>query len=294
MYYHKNILLSLSVGLSIFSFYGIYSYYCSFQKKLVQPSAPKEIVLSPEEIYVNSWKEKFTDSFSDSNSDSDFHGRNGNIQPIFYLFDEYKTEVERTENTLEKQWKTRILFENTPRGNLIMYYDAYKHGFAYYSDVFISYAILNACAMKYVLTFYCRDFYIDETGWPEGTNSPFLRVHLLEEKKKGKKEDDKFDVTQGPFAKLKLKSSAPQKNGIPVRKSLPVLSKKAERAESVEKMKNKFIHLGKMANFSFLKGEPVQIKKKNLGIMNYCDFKSWRSPVANGGENHLFGGSSSG
>jgi hypothetical protein len=55
---------------------------------------------------------------------------------------------------LEKMWRTRILFENTPRGNVIMFYDPYKLGFSFYCDQkIISYDILNAIATKYVRMF---------------------------------------------------------------------------------------------------------------------------------------------
>jgi hypothetical protein len=70
----------------------------------------------------------------------------------------------QTPNTdLEKKWKSNLLLETTPRGNIIMYYDAYKMGFAYFSDQKgISYDILNACAMKYVEIFRCCDLFVDE------------------------------------------------------------------------------------------------------------------------------------
>jgi hypothetical protein len=51
-----------------------------------------------------------------------------------------------------------ILIDRTPYGNVIMHYDVFKNGFAYYSDINLSYKIINAVAMKYVLTFFVGIF----------------------------------------------------------------------------------------------------------------------------------------
>jgi hypothetical protein len=240
---------------------------------MIEPNKT-EVTKSPDETYIQKMKERFLQSFtSDIENEDNTTKWNVNIQPIFYLFDQYKIEVERTENTLEKQWRSKLLFENTPRGNIIMFYDAYKRGFSYYSDVFIPYNIINACAMKYVLTFFCRDFFIDETCWPNAHTSPFLRVHIIDPKKEKKKdEDSKFDASNGPFAKLK---TTPSQKGvtISVRKSTTSLPQK-------ELVQNKIIHLGKMTNFSFTKDKPIQSQCTNLGKINYRDFMGWQSPYA--------------
>jgi hypothetical protein len=88
---------------------------------------------------------------------------NENIDAIFYSKPEWTELLKDENNYLEKKWRTKILIENTPRGNIIMHYDAYKLAFAYYSDQTVPYQVLNAVAMKYVLTFFCRDFFMDET-----------------------------------------------------------------------------------------------------------------------------------
>jgi hypothetical protein len=287
--FSKTVIYGITTGVSILSLFGLYWYHTRKPKMI--KSAKKEIVLSPDETYIQKWKNRFLQSFTSVlDTENNVEKWNTNIQPIFYLFDEYKTEVERSENTLEKQWKTKVLFENTPRGNIVMFYDAYKRGFAYYSDVFIPYEVLNACAIRYVLTFFCRDFFIDERFWPDNVRSPFLRVHLLDDSStKKKQKDTKFDVAKGPFAKLK---STPAQKGvaIPVRKPTSVLPKK-------EIIQNKIIHLGKIANFSFTKDQPVQSQCKDQckdhckdhGEINYRDFMAWRSPYANNAPNSLFG-----
>ena len=48
-----------------------------------------------------------------------------------------------------------------------MHYDLYKNGFAYYCNDSLNYNLLNAVAMKYVITFFCRDFFIDNHVFEE-------------------------------------------------------------------------------------------------------------------------------
>ena len=75
---------------------------------------------------------------------------NDNVEKEFYTKETYNNALEQENNILESNWKKRILIENTPRGNVYMYYDAYKLGFSYYSDTSsLSYNLLNAVAMKY-------------------------------------------------------------------------------------------------------------------------------------------------
>ena len=73
--------------------------------------------------------------------------KNANINAVFYNKKEYKQVIKEENNDLEKKWKSIILYKNTPRGNILMYYDAFKLGFVYTCDTSVSYDILNALAM---------------------------------------------------------------------------------------------------------------------------------------------------
>ena len=89
---------------------------------------------------------------------------NVNIEPVFYNKQKFSECMREENNPLESRWKKNLLYESTPRGNIFMYYDVYKGGFAYYADQnCIPYSILNAMAMKYVVTFFCRDFFMDDS-----------------------------------------------------------------------------------------------------------------------------------
>ena len=180
---------------------------------------------------------------------------NQNIDPVFYSKKDFQFMLCDSKNRHETLWKTRILFASTPRGNIIMYYDVYKLGFAYYSDTqSIPYSILNATAMKYIRQFQCLDFFMDDRVFPEFHVSPLISILLAEEKTttENKNETSKNMVPkQGPFAKLKTYN---KKTGE---------ESETKSTEGVAPPKiyttNRFICLGKIYNFKLL--QPLESKK---------------------------------
>lgn len=228
---------------SIFLFKRGYNYFIKESK----PSKPVDVI----EEYYEAHKKKFLKIL-----ESTTLVLNKNIDPVFYVKTDFQNAVRDDNNVLESDWKTRVLFENTPRGNVIMYYNPFKLGFTYYADQYIPYDILNAVAMKYVITYRCIDFFIDEVILPETKKSPLMT--LLEEDKKELIKEEKDGDTEfknklkgAPFAKLKNYKKEDKKN---------VDNKIANDKSKEEKQKerNRFIHMGKMQNYKFLK---VQEKK---------------------------------
>lgn len=155
--------------------------------------SPKKTLVDPSYEYYLRIKNRYSGSFETAIN------YNTNVDVVFYSKPDFQELMKQEMNYLEKQWRTRILFETTPRGNIIMFYDVYKQGFAYYCDANgIPYNILNAVAMKYVLTFYCRDFFVDNNVSryfkpstkilkPTFYDSVLIPIHFLEDKvnKKG-------------------------------------------------------------------------------------------------------------
>jgi len=137
----------------------------------------------------------------------------------------------RNPNTnIEKTWKSRIQITSTPRGNIIMFYDAYKLGFSYYCDQnVVSYDILNAVAMKYVMLYNCAHFFIDEVVLPDNIDCP-LNIHYIL--------DNKSIAKINTFKQIN-KKLIEQKKDI---------------------LRNKFIYLGTLRNFSICqKTQPEHI-----------------------------------
>jgi len=188
-----------------------------------------------------------------------------NIEKLFYNKQEFSSMFMDENNVVEKLWKTRILFESTPRGSIIMYYDVYKQGFAYFSDQsFVPYNLLNAVAMKYVLKYRCRHFFIDEIAlelekYPERL-SPLVEIFSEKPEKKDfanstmKNTETKTDDGFNPFAKLK---------NYKMTDTIKPQTKTAKPVGEPPKMvvKNRFVSKGKIRDFVILnKTEKKQIK----------------------------------
>jgi len=242
-----------------------------------------KVIIPPVDItkeYNSKHTNAFLDTFKQSNSDM-----NSNIDKEFYFKDDYIKTMRDVDNELERKWKQKTLIEQTPKGNIIMYYDPYKQGFSYYSDSQpIPYAILNAVAMKYVRIYRCRDFFVDDETTPEKDPSPFIQIHMVEKKKSkdtDKNSSGKSMFKDAPFAKLKNyktknQSDTTDENNVP---------RKPERVF----YRNKFISVGPVRNYSIL--QPIKKENKLNGfktnllngvvsesklqgqVMNYKDYK---------------------
>jgi len=233
--------------------------------------------------YTEKQKQAFYKTISSSSLSEN---ANRNIEPVFYNKKEYLKMMEEENNEIETRWKTRMLLENTLRGNVLMFYDTYKQGFSYYSDMkTIPYDVLNTVAMKYTIVYRCRDFFMDETVFPESFVSPLIKIQEEEKKESTDEEEEKKreekeriqELRKNPvFAKLKLYRE------IKVEKESAKEQSKDETEENKEKkdekiwVVNKFIYLGKIANFSFLQ-KPKKKERESICInkkVSYKDFKS--------------------
>ena len=188
---------------------------------------------------------------------------NQNIEPIFYNKKEYLELSVLDSNDIENRWKTRILFQNTPRGNIAMFYNVFKLGFSYYCDENMPYDILNAVAMRYVIMNQCRDFFMDEEITP--VPSPLLKL-VEDDKKPANEEDDnkkkekenlKNMLKSAPFAKLKNYKIETANDKPSLENTANELNKKDPNL--IER--NRFLYQGKMRLFPLLK--KPEVKKKN-------------------------------
>lgn len=236
MVLNKNI-ISL-VATSLYRSYFIVLYFLlNVYRRIFITERIATIIIDPIKTYIDVQKERFINTnFTD------------NVDKIFYSKKDYKELLENADNHLEKKWKRNILFEYTPRGNVIMHYDVFKQGFAFYCDTSgISYDILNAVAMKYVYVFRCKDFFIDQNVTPQDKDSPLINIYYKEEKQnqEGKKKDTSFEGA--PFAKLKNYNTVENKEN------------HDDKKKPVDKIRNKFINMGRIYNFKITQ----PIKKNN-------------------------------
>jgi hypothetical protein len=210
---------------------------------------------------------------------AEFYGKesadeNSNIDPILYDFVKRKEVFASADNDFEKQWKSRILMENTPRGNVMMFFNPYLLSYHYYSDEqIIPYKILEQVATKYVVMYRCKDFFIDVEKRP---GNKILEVLQKEEDSLKSKKMKVNDITKcvnihseskDVFAALKdyrseatkAKPTDPKANDKPTEPT-----KKVEEP----KFSNKFVRIGKMCEFNITQ-KPVDKKIKAVNELMF-------------------------
>ncbi len=184
--------------------------------------------------------------------------------------------------------KNNFIFEKTPLGNVIMYYNNFRESFEYYSDNTIPYRFLETISRKYVKTFNCKQIYFDmefelnefERKQKDGQEEE--QKKLLDDSLKGKGNGNtelvkKKDV----FAKFKSYNTesgtgkvnrgvAPPKNSIPNN-----TMKKKDENFILKDNANRYTCEGKLANFSFLKKPDRKIVDKKYA-MSFADFKKMK------------------
>jgi hypothetical protein len=182
--------------------------------------------ISQKDTYIERNKSRFLLTY-DVASQCDW---NANIEPEIKDPAQMVKIFTDPNNELEKKWRTRVLIENTPRGNVIMFYDIYKRAFSYYCDNSVMpYEIMNVVAMKYVLTFHCRGFFIDDSVLP----------------KKEKREDD-----PAPLKNLNKNVVLQDKQAFVKYKTYNTATKKAGVSPIDDKIINCFLHLGGVRNWT--------------------------------------------
>jgi len=219
------------------------------------PRPPEPITISSQsDDYINLQKTRFLESYTRFS----YEDVNANIDKCFYDKKLYAITVENPDNDLETMWKRRILFENTPRGSIIMHYDAYKQGFVYYSDSSnIPYFVINAVIMKYVITFRCRDFFMDDQYTLHNIPSPLFSVHNTTDT------DTTVNSTVAKPSSQTIKSTAFAKlknyNTVSAKLKPTDNTTNADTpAEPLKYARNKVIYSGKICNFHLLQKPPAK------------------------------------
>ena len=246
----------------IVRFYNILKSYSKIfiKKDIIEISKMKSVVSFYSRVneYIKQENNRFISTYE---IDTPIH--NINLESIFYNYKEYNNFVIKENNELENIWKTRILYEHTPIGNIIMFYNIYKKGYAYYSDVHMTYTLLNAVAMKYVRIFCCRDLFIDDNITPKDYPSPFIKLEEIQEKEEEERKNENNSknktIRNGPFIKIKKKIES-------------ITNEELEKPKQDQHLYNvnKFIYMGKISNFSFLQ----KIHKKKVIPCNQNQFQN--------------------
>ena len=238
--------------------------YTEIRNKVLQffggkPITQSIVLKTPMETYIELNLNRFLKTYESTNKYSE------NIDASFYEKDRLKQLLIDANNPLELEWKRRILYETTPRGNIMMYYDPYKLGFVYYSDTNImNVSLLNAAAMKYCISYRCRDFFVDNGVTPENRHSALIPIHFIEPPAQPKATDKSAtNLDNSAFAKFKNYSKQTEESH--PNKKVTIISPTGPTPKDV--CKNRFIYMGKISNMNVL--QPI---KKYTNTIN--GFKS--------------------
>lgn len=292
--HYKTSIIGRTTQNIYYIFYFIYMVWIQWYRRLfpLPQLPPPEKPLTPTDIYINKNKDAFLSFMS-----RDHSFKNANTDPIFYDIELYNELMEEPKNFLEEKWKGKMIIEYTPRGLIMMTYDAFKKGFTYYSDTqSINYNVLNAVAMKYVKTFCCGDLFMDNSIYPDDA-SRLIEIQKEFDKNEVKKKEennatvtavkDKMKNKDGPFAKLKnYKLETPKEEETKTEKKEEKIETKALKTHST----NLFIYGGKMGdsmlkierkkhvlvsdkptNFDYIFVSEQAVQKQ---VMSYKDFKA--------------------
>jgi len=273
-----NIKYFLKFCLFYFKVYLI-KIYLFFYPKIIEPTQKDNNI-----EYYEKMKQLLYDKLENKSR------HNTNTIEEFYDIDKLNKYV--NDNTeYETLWKSRMLFTNTPNGNLIMYYDPYRCAFVYYSDIIHPIQILDASSIKYVLTYNCIDLYANEFDLKKYTNT-HLNALIKYNSYTKPKNDNNLKHDSGVFIKKKKNENKPEKktesNENNWLSSFIINTKKEEDTNKEDTKKeyfnNKYIYGGKITGFNILKKSviyPTNFKSplldsisNNDNRVSYKDFKN--------------------
>ena len=253
----------------LFYWYVVVRYFFTNKKIIKNTKSFCEL----EKTYIKNKQNEFlkTSVLADNNS---------NIDSVFYNQHDVPFIISKKESLQDIIWKSKIIIENTYRGNIIMYYSQSKKGFCYYSNGSgIPYQLLNAICMKYVKIFKCFDFFLDENELKNvGINrKSFLDEITITENNKVIPVKEHPIISSSVFAKLK-------KNDIVILSGIS-----SSEISSV----NSFFYQGKSDKFNILQ---VQEKKRKntvfphsyLLYLNQCKSQSEHTDNINNIFDELF------
>lgn len=241
----QSFLRALLISIVFLKNVSVKTFY--FIKHKITPPLPPKISPPTEPVFEELYKKDI--NFYKTMDPID---ANTNINDALYDYTLRKTLFVEENNPTEKQWKSRLLFENTYRGNIIMYYDAFKMSFAYYSDEqIVPYKALYHAAIRYVVKFRCRNFFIDMETFPDNPMIEVLR-----------KEDDSLKTK----VKMNHNNDTPNPSTKPPTKqdkNNPVFARLKNYSETKEKsnkpkypFSNKFVRIGKLCELNILQKPP--------------------------------------
>ena len=216
--------------------------------------------------------------------------------PVEHTF--LKAEEEAKKEVLNerlKRLKKCYVFEKTPLGNVAMCYNLAKDSFEYYSDNTLPYRFLEPIGRKYVLTFQCKNIFVDMDEELKAAEKRADEKQEEEKAKRLKEEEDKKNNKQkrSVFAKLKEYNAVStsskaatvgaKTNNIKmpanIQANLKELTAEPEKLLLKEKS-NHYTCQGKFANMKILQPVSRKLVDKKYA-MTFADFKALKKATVN-------------
>jgi hypothetical protein len=170
-----------------------------------------------------------------------------------------------------KRLNTCFVMDMTPIGNVVMYYNTEKETFEYYSDHTIPYRFLETLCRKYVMTYKCKELYID---MQEQLKEYEEKLERYEEKLE---KEEKKEVKKNVFANFKSynkEAGSGRVNNAPFPKNYTTNVPNTDKEKKIilKEKSNHYTCVGRFSNFSILK----KIEKKDMNknySMTFAEFK---------------------
>ena len=161
-------------------------------------------------------------------------------------------EIDIDKEDLE-QFKNKIIIENTPRGNILLYFNFETEVFDYYCDKKdIPYLYLETVARKYVTQYNCKQIFVNMVDELKKDSSENIKKHVPDNKQINQ------IVQKTPFAEYKKYN-----------KNLSRGNKNDTKKYILKENSNRYSYCGKISEYSFLKDHYYKNTK-----MTFADFKN--------------------
>jgi hypothetical protein len=224
-------------------FYWLYVIFFNLKQRLFAKQQVKTVEKKQISIDYAKKYEKYVNFYKSPGEDA-----NINIDEDLFDYEKRKLLFKNANNAQEKAWRSRILIENTDRGNILMYYDCYRMSFAYHSDAqVIPYNILYNIAIKYVVIYRCRNFFIDMDLNPSNPMHNLLKA-----------EDDVLKTKKSSKSQINNNSNVFAKPSKSLKQSSISNDKKTNNEPVKNKYTNKFSRISKLCEYNIAQKPPCK------------------------------------
>lgn len=196
---------------------------------------------------------------------------------------------DKQEHSEVKAWlRRKIIFPISNGSSITLWFNPRLRSFEYFArDNFVEYGELSAAAMKYVLLYRCRDFFVDDvlftpnfTCDSEEMRHYFDLYHESFEQKTDAEEERDRQLKEMMPENWKTKLETMKKNGLFLQKakgdsaSSVIEKKKKMASKELKKLRNRF---ERVASDKFFILDETQVRKKQFGTIDHDAFDTlWR------------------